>query len=101
LAGAQETGLPLGDGAVRHDVQLPFAAEERAGVPQVLDEGGVPGDEPAGVDRRPAVAMGEGGGVGAPAGGGDEGGTAFPIVEAGVGGAAAHVEPPLEDPAPA
>src|SRR6185295_3333741 len=39
LGGAEEAGLALGHGAVRHDVELPLGADEGGGAGEVFHEG--------------------------------------------------------------
>ena len=65
---------------------------------EAFHEGRVAAHEAAGVDGGAAVRLGERLGFGHPAGGGGQGGAAVPVVEAGMGGLATHVEPPFEHP---
>ena len=96
LLAAQEADLPLGDRAVGDDVHLPVGAQEGGVGGEVVDEGGVAGDQAADVDRRAPLAARMGLDLAAPAGGGDQRRAPLPVVEARMGGAAVRFEPPVE-----
>ncbi len=98
LAGAEKAGLAFDDRAVGNDVELVVGAEQVVGGGEAVHEGGVAGDEAAGVDGGTAPLARKRLGLGDPARGGHEGRAPFPVVKPGVRRLPVRLEAPLEHP---
>lgn len=98
LAGAEKAGLAFDDRAVGNDVELAVGAEQGVGGGEAVHEGGVAGDEAAGVDGGTTLLVRERLGPRDPARGGGEGRMPFPVVEPGVRRLPVRFEAPLEHP---